>query len=51
MTLFVDSSTFYAAADQSDRGNRRAKEILAAGERLVLSGHVLVETWMLEIIR
>jgi predicted nucleic acid-binding protein len=38
---------FYAAADQGDRSNARAKEILGAGERLVTSDHVLVETWLL----
>jgi predicted nucleic acid-binding protein len=45
--LFVDTSCLYAAADRGDRSNRRAKEILSAGERLVLSDHVLVETWLL----
>ena len=47
MTLFVDTSVLYAAADRSDRWNARAKEILTAGEPLVLSDHVLVETWLL----
>lgn len=37
----------YAAADRGDRSNGRAKELLASGEPLVLSDHVLVETWML----
>jgi predicted nucleic acid-binding protein len=37
----------YAAADRGDRSNPRAKEILGAGERLVTSDHVLVETWFL----
>lgn len=47
MTIFVDTSIFYAAADRSDRSNDRAKRILAAGEPLVTSDHVLVETWLL----
>jgi uncharacterized protein len=38
---------FYAAADRGDRSNQRAKEILAAGEPLVTSDHVLVESWLL----
>ena len=38
---------FYAAADGRDRDNERATSLLAAGERLVLSDHVLVETWRL----
>lgn len=37
----------YAAADRGDRSNRRAKEILTGGDRLVTSDHVLVETWLL----
>ena len=38
---------FYAAADRGDRSNERAKRVLSAGERLVTSDHVLVETWIL----
>jgi len=37
----------YAAADRGDRSNERAKQVLAAGDRLVLSDHILVETWTL----
>jgi predicted nucleic acid-binding protein len=47
LTLFVDSSTFYAAADRSDASNARAKEVLGGGEDLVTSDHVLVETSLL----
>src|SRR5215469_8208198 len=47
MSLFVDTSIWYAAADKSDRSNQRAKEILSSGEPLVMSDHVLVETWTL----
>ena len=47
MSLFVDTSIWYAAADSSDVSNRRAKAILTAGEPLVTSDHVLVETWTL----
>ena len=47
MSLFVDTSAWYAAADRSDRGNRRAREILSAGEPLVTSDHVLLDTWTL----
>lgn len=45
MSLFVDTSIWYAAADSSDRGNARAKAILKSGETLVTSDHVLIETW------
>jgi predicted nucleic acid-binding protein len=47
MSLFVDTSVWYAAADSTDAGNSRAKAILAADEPLVTSDHVLVETWTL----
>lgn len=47
MSLFVDTSIWYAAADASDRNNARAKAVLSAGEQLVTSDHILVETWTL----
>ncbi len=47
MSVFVDSSIWYAAADSSDATNARAKAILKAGEPLVTSDHVLSETWTL----
>jgi predicted nucleic acid-binding protein len=47
MSLFVDTSIWFAAVDSSDRNNARAKVILKAGETLVTTDHVLVETWTL----
>ncbi len=47
MSLFIDTSVWYAAADSSDAGNARANAILAGGEPLVTSDQVLVETWTL----
>jgi predicted nucleic acid-binding protein len=47
MSLFVDTSIWYAAADKSDSSNSRAKAILSAGDTLVTSDHVLVKTWAL----
>ena len=47
MSLFVDTSIWYAAADSSDRSNARSKAILKSGGTLVTSDHVLVETWTL----
>jgi predicted nucleic acid-binding protein len=47
MSLFVDTSIWYAAADSSDRSNARSKAILKSGETSVTSDHVLVETWTL----
>jgi predicted nucleic acid-binding protein len=47
MTLFVDSSAWYAAADGGDQSNQRAKNALDSGDDLVTSDHVLVESWLL----
>jgi len=47
MSLFVDTSIWYAAADSSDRSNARSKAILKSDQTLVTSDHVLVETWTL----
>jgi len=47
VSLFVDTSVWYAAADRGDRSNPRAKEILSAADRRVTSDHVLIETWLL----
>src|SRR5260370_3480776 len=47
MSLFVDTSVWYAAADSSDISNLRAKATLANGEPLLTTDHVLVETWTL----
>jgi predicted nucleic acid-binding protein len=48
VTVFVDTSAWYAAADAGDRSHGRATSRLAefAG-RLLTSDHVLVETWFL----
>lgn len=47
MSLFIDTSIWYAAADHSEDVNARAREILSAGEALVTTDHVLIETWTL----
>lgn len=47
MTIFVDSSAFYAAADRSDLSHERAATILRGADGLVTTDHVLVETWLL----
>ena len=47
MTLFVDTSAFYAAVDKGDREHARALTLLATGEPLVTTDHVVVETWLL----
>jgi predicted nucleic acid-binding protein len=47
VSLFVDTSIWYAAADKTDVSNGRAKVILSGGEPLLTSDHILVETWTL----
>jgi predicted nucleic acid-binding protein len=47
MSLFVDTSVWYAAADAGDRSNARGRELLSGGDPLVTTDHVLVETWLL----
>lgn len=47
MSLFVDTSMWYAAADKADASNSRAKTILSGGGPLVTTDHVLIETWTL----
>lgn len=47
MSLFVDTSAWYGAADEGDSSHRRAVEVLGGGDRLVTTDHVLVETWLL----
>jgi predicted nucleic acid-binding protein len=47
LTLFVDSSAFYASVDSGDTAAERARAVLAAGEPLVTSDHVVVESWLL----
>lgn len=47
MTLFVDTSIWYAGADLDDVDHERAEAILSQGEPLLLTDHVLAETWSL----
>lgn len=46
-SVFVDTSTWYAAAATGDRNNARAKELLTGYERRTTTDHVVVETWRL----
>jgi predicted nucleic acid-binding protein len=47
VNLFVDASAFYAAVDKGDVANREARRLLASGDRLITTDHVLAETWSL----
>ena len=47
MTVFVDSSVWFASVFAKDMNSRRAKTLLTSGEPLVTSDAVIVETWSL----
>jgi predicted nucleic acid-binding protein len=47
LSVFVDTSVWFGAANIRDRQNARAKKILAALTAPVLTDHVLIETWTL----
>jgi predicted nucleic acid-binding protein len=47
VSLFVDSSVWYASIDRSGEDNLAAKRILNSKELFVTSDHTLVETWTL----
>lgn len=48
MSIFIDTSAFYAVLDADDQNHKRAKEVweelLASGETLVTSNYIIVET-------
>jgi uncharacterized protein len=47
LSIFVDSSTWFALAVVRDRHNTRAKAILANTREHITTDHVVVETWLL----
>jgi predicted nucleic acid-binding protein len=47
LSVFVDTSVWFGAANIRDRQNVRAKKILAGLPRPILTDHVLIETWIL----
>lgn len=48
MTIFVDSSAWYADLDAADAGHERTAALLRQHDPLLLTtDHVLVETWLL----
>jgi predicted nucleic acid-binding protein len=47
LSLFVDTSAFYAILDRDDDANARVKRILSDGEHLITTDHVLIESWRL----
>ena len=47
MSVFVDSSVWFAAANARERRSQRAKRILTDIAAPLTTDHVLVETWVL----
>jgi uncharacterized protein len=47
LSLFVDTSAWYAAVDGADQNHERAKVVLTTAEALVTTDHILIETWTL----
>lgn len=47
MSVLVDTSVWFAAANSRDRYNRRAKALLSNLADPLLSDHILIETWSL----
>ena len=44
MSLFIDTSIWYAAADRDDLDHASAARIVASGEQLVTTDHVIIES-------
>jgi predicted nucleic acid-binding protein len=47
VSVFVDSSFWFASVVARDRNNARAKQLLSEAGPLVTTDHVIVETWLL----
>jgi predicted nucleic acid-binding protein len=47
LSVFVDSSFWFASVVARDRNNTRAKSILESAAVCVTTNHILVETWLL----
>jgi uncharacterized protein len=47
LSAFVDTSAFYAAADDDDRSSERARELLSSHRPLLTTDHILIECWLL----
>jgi predicted nucleic acid-binding protein len=47
LSVFIDSTIWFAAANRRERHNARAKQLLSEIEDRLLTDHVLIETWLL----
>ena len=45
MSIFVDTSVWFAAANIRDHHNDRAKTLLSSLDEPLLTDHILIETW------
>jgi predicted nucleic acid-binding protein len=51
LTLFVDTSIFYAVLDRNDQYHARAGTVTSSDDRLLTTDHVLIECWRLARVR
>jgi predicted nucleic acid-binding protein len=51
MSVYVDTSVWFAAANIKDAHNAHAKQLLAGTPTRLTSDHVVVETWLLLLRR
>ena len=47
MTIFVDSSVWFAAVFAKDAGHARARKVLDEAPALLTTDHIIVDTWLL----
>jgi uncharacterized protein len=47
VSVFVDTSAWFAASNRKDRYHQRALELISDRDDLVTSSYVVVETWLL----
>jgi predicted nucleic acid-binding protein len=46
MSVFVDSSAWFAVGNVKDRNNAAAKRLLGESSNLITTDHVLIESWL-----
>jgi predicted nucleic acid-binding protein len=51
MSVYIDTSVWFAAANIKDKDNTRAKALLKEARSRLTSDHVVVETWLLLLRR
>jgi uncharacterized protein len=51
LSVFIDTSVWFAAANTEDHNNAHAKRLLTGISAPLLTDHVLIETWILLNVR